>query len=935
MIYLMIGESMAPFHTKNKIRFHKYLYYLFFCIIAIMILSFTLGILDGIEMKDDALFFLLILLDISFLILGIVLMHKISFLFPSYNLVSPTNNKNSHAMIEYDTKTGLLYKDSFFEELRKVLAENIPLGCLAITQIEVLEFLQRSIEHRKLNQILNEISKTLQSIEGAKSICGCKSNSEFWIFLYGTKKEEMLRVLDFTLSKLESIIQAFTETKNSSYIRCGYSWFPTQAVTYNALSNNTDYALYEALIFKKKNRHEFSFESYHKQEMEYKRNALFDQILEKKQITYYLQPIIRAKDASIYGYEALMRTTSSNKMTPLEILDIAKKQNRLYELENYTLFHVMKIISQNTWAVRDKKIFVNSIPNHELNQEDFDKLYHEYANYLNQIVIEITENEIQTEQSMEQIHKYLRLIGGELALDDYGSGYANEANLLKNNPNYIKIDRTLIQDIDQELKKQHLVTNIILYAKQYNITCLAEGVETFEELQTVIHLGVDLIQGYYVGKPTKEFLEFVPSRVKDDIIGININIHSNLSISKTYDSKTFPQISLIDVALNGFTSILVHQNNMTIVGEKDHEVCMSVYIEDNSATTLTLKNVNMKGNNAPAITIGNHCQVQLIIEGVNTLTYEGIRVPESSKLSLLGDGDLTVNADHNNSVCIGGNYEESYGSIISSMTGTLNILSNGDYSIGMGGCNTNTASELKITSGIVNVEVTGDYAIGFGSREGTARINISGCKLNLNSSGTNVVGIGSLYGNVSIEMACDLVMDVSAGTCIGIGSSSVESFGDILFHLGHYDITIKSMHGAAIGSNDGNLDITFAYGEVSIYGEGTFLCGIGNYNGAGKIHILSVAIKVRLLASKAITMGSTKGDLIIEGGNIDCQLSPMITAYSPYHEPLTYYYIESSDSITDLISSEYGTYRYEGYESSMITGLHVYLPNHVTVPLYQ
>ena len=82
---------------------------------------------------------------------------------------------------------------------------------------------------------------------------------------------------------------------------------------------------------------------------------------------------------------------------------------------------------------------------------------------------------------------------GSFALDDYGSGYSNELNLLELSPRYIKIDISIVRGIDTDRDKQQIVSNIVAYAHARSMQLIAEGIETEAQLRTVIGLGVDLL----------------------------------------------------------------------------------------------------------------------------------------------------------------------------------------------------------------------------------------------------------------------------------------------------------------------------------------------------------------------------------------------------------------------------------------------------------
>ena len=87
------------------------------------------------------------------------------------------------------------------------------------------------------------------------------------------------------------------------------------------------------------------------------------------------------------------------------------------------------------------------------------------------------------------------------ALDDYGSGYSNEGNLITLDPDFIKIDISIIRGIESDPDKQEVVRNIVSYAHQRGMQIVAEGIETAAELRTSRALGADLFQGYFLSRP--------------------------------------------------------------------------------------------------------------------------------------------------------------------------------------------------------------------------------------------------------------------------------------------------------------------------------------------------------------------------------------------------------------------------------------------------
>ena len=171
---------------------------------------------------------------------------------------------------------------------------------------------------------------------------------------------------------------------------------------------------------------------------------------------------------------------------------------------------------------KDKHIFINSIPGYFIEGKDKEQLVKQYSDQLSRCTIEITERD---ETTAEEISRIMNLTDqGEpcqFAVDDYGTGYSNIVNLLRYKPNVIKIDRYLITEIQNDVNKQMFVKNTVEFAEQNNIQCLAEGVETKEEMETVISYGVDLIQGYYTAMPSEQVIQEIDPKIVKEILEAN------------------------------------------------------------------------------------------------------------------------------------------------------------------------------------------------------------------------------------------------------------------------------------------------------------------------------------------------------------------------------------------------------------------------------
>lgn len=226
--------------------------------------------------------------------------------------------------------------------------------------------------------------------------------------------------------------------------------------------------------------------------------------LEHKNIVPFFQPITDDK-GTIVKYEALVRIVEfdngkKNILPPSEFLEVSMNNGLYIKIAKEMLEQ-----SLNFFATRSEKISVNFLPNDFFNPSIIDALMSGIEKFESpkRVVVEITEHEgVENFERLLEVVKRLRDIGILIAIDDFGSGYANYAHILQIKPDYLKIDGSLIKDILTNNNSKILVQSIVRFAKELGITTVAEYVETKEIFELLKEYGVDEFQGYYFGRPT-------------------------------------------------------------------------------------------------------------------------------------------------------------------------------------------------------------------------------------------------------------------------------------------------------------------------------------------------------------------------------------------------------------------------------------------------
>lgn len=785
------------------------------------------------------------------------------------------SNMRENDFVEYDPVTRLPSYPYFSQQIKKLLPD-VQNCCLATLYINGIEKLGSFLPVDSTNSCIASVAEILNSFAGENVLIGTKSGYEMLAFFKDCDRMFIYNILNSMDEAVQNciltddfgeIIDISDKSKLSLYIGC--SSYPNEATDFNMLVNYSEFALYEARTDRRHVINWFSESNYSREKDAYKNAQLFSRMITENLFTYHVQPIVETTTGNIVAYEALMRSTGDLKMEPKQILSIAANQNSLYAIEKLTFFNTMKLISENQSVFENKKLFINSMCEYSLNDEDFNELYLTYGELMEKCVIEIVEDSMVTPEAIDLIKKRLAFAHTQLAIDDYGTGYSNSTNLLKYRPDYVKIDRSLISDIHNDMKKQQLVTQIIDFCRDNQLQTLAEGVETAQEMKTVIRLGVDLIQGYYTSKPKPVFLDSISKDIKDEIIKTNLETRPNGS-KKVYAAQNDAEIDLLKLALEKYTDIHVYQSKLTIVGDPDKTVKMNITIMDNHSCELNLKNVNIvSGNSKPTITVGEYARLVLNVSKTNKLAYAGIYVPMGSQFELKGKGTLMLDCYATYGIGIGNDYEHSYGDITIDMDGSLEIICNGTETVAVGGGFNDDDSDIKLVSGSIKVDMHTHNGIGVGSFNGDANIEISdNCKLNMALAGKRITGIGSFTGISTIGTSADITMSCSSAEAVGIGVIE-DGEGSILVRKGKITAKMNAAKQACIGAIGGSVNTKIMNADIHIDSEGDYAVGIGDSEGSGNVFIMDSSINLKMACGNPRDICSADGDVQIQNSTIN------------------------------------------------------------------
>ena len=233
-------------------------------------------------------------------------------------------------------------------------------------------------------------------------------------------------------------------------------------------------------------------------------NLLKKSISENKIVSFH-QAIIDNQTQEVDKYESLVRIIDGDKIyLPYQFLDIAKHSLYYSKITKIVIENAFEVIKNNNVCI-SVNISENDINKENIRDLIFN-LLEEYKEYCHKLTFEILEDENSANLEIlndfiQKVRKYKVLI----AIDDFGSGYSNFTRLFTIKPDILKLDGSLIKNIDNDKYSYNLVKSMVDFAKTNKIKTIAEFVENETIFNIIKELGIEYSQGYYFDKPKQIF----------------------------------------------------------------------------------------------------------------------------------------------------------------------------------------------------------------------------------------------------------------------------------------------------------------------------------------------------------------------------------------------------------------------------------------------
>ncbi len=407
-------------------------------------------------------------------------------------------NKALIEQIHTDDLTGLANRRSLLEDL-----EHSSSALVALVDIDSFRTINELYGEESGNTILKEFAKLL-----SKSIPECK-HYRIGGDVFAYMKENVGEDIALCKENVEKLIQKCSQAHFCipSYnidiqidITVGLSYGNEQILQKASMALKKAKEMNERYLFYKE---EYNFNKCYENDIRW--GKIIKNALAQDGIEVYFQPVVDA-DKNVVKYESLVRIEEGESVySPFEFLEISKKLKLYPKITKIVIEKTLKKLrTLNKKVGFNINLSIQDMENDEIVAFIESKLF-EYAKLARYVTFEILESEnIQNYDKILGFIEKIKKFDAKIAIDDFGSGYSNFEYLLKIAPDYIKIDGSLVKNIDNDKNARAIVKTINSFAKSLGAQTVAEFVHSEEIAQLLQQMGVDYFQGYLFGKPSKE-----------------------------------------------------------------------------------------------------------------------------------------------------------------------------------------------------------------------------------------------------------------------------------------------------------------------------------------------------------------------------------------------------------------------------------------------
>lgn len=421
----------------------------------------------------------------------------------------------------HDQLTGLPNRAYFQEHLSDAIARSKrtgAMGALFFMDLDNFKSINDTLGHPVGDALLKEMAKRLSEFVRDGEMVSRFGGDEFTLVVENLgQAEDAAIVAQRVLKEFES---PFDCDGKDLDMRCsiGISLFPQDSDCHDSIIRQADTAMYAA---KQAGRSTFKFytsQLTHKAVKSFNMETQLRRAIEREELFLNFQPQLDMKRRKLLGAEVLLRWQNEQHgfISPAEFVPVAEASGLIEDIGAWVLDKTCEQIKH--WHHFKGTPFVVSVnaSRKELVRRDFTQRVSDtlskHGLQGQQLEIEVTESAIANSEKMVIANLHgLRELGCKLAIDDFGTGYSSLSSLQKFPLDRLKIDRSFVQDLGQDLNADAIVAAIIALAKTLGLGVIAEGVESQQQIKALLKKGCREGQGYYYSKPlmAPEFREYV------------------------------------------------------------------------------------------------------------------------------------------------------------------------------------------------------------------------------------------------------------------------------------------------------------------------------------------------------------------------------------------------------------------------------------------
>jgi len=419
-----------------------------------------------------------------------------------------TQNDKLVTFAYYDELTGLPNRKKLLETVDMLIHNKNENFAVFFVDLDNFKNVNDKFGHQSGDTVLGIVAERLKLIITANDTLSRLGGDEFTIILKNLKSPEVIKEFAENISKI--LIPAIIDNNNNELhigASIGISIFPEHGTDVDTLINNADLAMLEV-----KHNGGYGYKIYAKEIKDKSLDKLnmklkLNKAMENNEFIAYYQPILDLKLMKVIGSEALIRWKQGGLIIfPMDFIPMAKKIGELVAIDNWMIENAcMQCKKWHDMGSKDFYISVNT-SFEQLASVNFVELVKDllYKHSLPSMYLcfEITEDEVMENPDLIiNVLNQLKAIGIKIYLDDFGTGYSSLSYVNTLPIDILKIDMSLIKNLNKDYKNILIVKSIIEMSHNLNIKVVSEGIETNDQLNILNELGCDFIQGYLIGKP--------------------------------------------------------------------------------------------------------------------------------------------------------------------------------------------------------------------------------------------------------------------------------------------------------------------------------------------------------------------------------------------------------------------------------------------------